>query len=106
MKKFRIKVVKEAEYEIEVDDNVWTEKELEDFRKVFYQLHSTQEVAETVAEMYFEQGQGCFLEGFGIPMVNGRDPYFVYGDNKNSISKDIIVHEISEDRYIEESEEI
>lgn len=106
MRKFKVKVVREEEYEIEIDESVWTQEQLKAFSKVMYQAEDLQELAEIIAEMYFKQGEGSWLEGFGIPYVNGKEPLFVHSSDKDAITKDININEIESDVYIEDINEV
>lgn len=106
MKKFKVKVIREEEYEIEIDESVWTQEQLKAFSKVMYQAEDLQELAGMIAEMYFNQGEGSWLEGFGIPYVNGEEPHFVHSSIKHVITKDININEIESDVYIEDIDEV
>lgn len=105
MKKFKCEVTKTYEYEIEFDENVWTEEELEEWSRHFSSVDDLQELAELLAEYMTKYDKGEFIEGFGIPMINGEEPY-VFGNPKPEIEKSVNVNIVNdEDCYIY-SEEI
>ncbi len=66
MEKFRIEVVREDEYEVEIDETIWTPENLKEWSSVFWDVENTEEFAESVARAIIRQGidQG-FYEGFG-----------------------------------------
>ena len=92
MKKNKVTVIREDEYEIEIGDSIWTQEQIKAFAKVMYPADNLEEIVEHVATMYFNQGEGMFLEGFGIPYVNGREPLFVSLNYKDAITKHININ--------------
>ncbi|MBN8565254.1 MAG: hypothetical protein J0M25_00780 [Flavobacteriales bacterium] len=72
MKTFNIKLVREDEYKIEVDSEVWNEEARKDFETVFWPLPELEDVAKSVAEGITRRGIGQFYEGFGH-LVTFRD---------------------------------
>ena len=87
MKKFRCTVTKETTMEIEIDESVWTEEEIAEWQKHFYEAEDLKAVVEHVATMKSEYEDGDFIEGFGIPMINGKKPYdFLNDDITTSIN--------------------
>lgn len=97
MKKFRCTVTRVDEYEIEVDEKEMNEEFIKQFKKCFYQIETLQEHAEYIAELRARLNNN-FMEGYGIPLVNGKNPLFA--DDK-SINNAINIKIISEDDDIE-----
>lgn len=75
MKKFKCTVVKTTEMEIEIDDSIWTPEYIAEWQKQFYDADDITDVVTHIATMKSECENGAFIEGFGIPMINGNIPY-------------------------------
>lgn len=88
MKKFKCTVTKETIMEVEIDDSVWTPEQIKDWSNSFYYADSLSEVVEHLARMKSEYEDGEFIEGFGIPMIDGEKPhpYLLNGDINKSIN--------------------
>lgn len=99
MKKFQVEVTKTWYFEVEIDENIWNEDNIADWKKAFYDVSSLEEVIEIFATMFAEQGEGSFLEGFGIPMINNSAPFpqCLTAKGCSEVSKDISVNALSED---------
>ena len=91
MKKFKCTVTKTYEYEIEIDEKIWTEERIKNWASIFYKADNLQEVAEHLAMMKTRYDDGEFIEGFGIPMINGKEP-FMFGEDKTPINKNININ--------------
>lgn len=65
MKKFKVKVIRTDEYDITIDPNIWSEKELKNWSSVFYPTEDLSELAKHLACAMMIEGSGEFLEGFG-----------------------------------------
>ena len=78
MRKFKVKVQIEKEYEIEVDDNIATDEELENWESVFWPLDCEEDILTSYVASYAElratQGTG-FIEGFGVVAPKGKIPF-------------------------------
>jgi hypothetical protein len=105
MKKFKCRVTKTYEYDIELDENIWTEINLKEWGEVFYPVTDLEDLASTLASMKTNYDEGDFIEGFGVPMINGKEP-FTYGDDKDSINKSVNINIISENEIDVETEEV
>lgn len=95
MKKFKCIVTKEYEYEIEFDEKVWNEDALKDWSSYFTDVDDLQELAEILAKCKTDYGQGEFIEGFAIPMINGKKPH-VFGERSTSIDESVNINVIYE----------
>lgn len=95
MKKFKATVIKTYEYEIELDDNVWTSEEITNWASVFQEVSGLEDFAKSVAIMKSKYENGEFMEGFGIPYINGKAPY-VRKDDESSLSPDININVIED----------
>ena len=103
MKRFKCKVERVNEYIIEFDEEVLNEEWMKYFRSVFFNYHELDEHAEHIAQMRarFEQS---FIEGYGVPLVDGKIPSFA---DEKSVNKAINIVIVSEDEDCEvEVEEI
>lgn len=104
MKKFECTVTREDKYIIELDENILDEEWMAHFRRYFYDCHNLNEHAEHIAQFRARFGDHNFIEGYGVPLVNGKKPIFA---DENSINKAINIIIVSEDEDCEvEVEEI
>lgn len=84
MKKFQCKVIKETTMDIEIDESVWTDEKIKEWQRYFYEAKDIEDVVEHIARLKSECEDGEFIEGFGVPMIDGK---VVYHDLKeNSIN--------------------
>lgn len=68
-RKFRVTVTRVDEYEVEVDEAVWTEEAIKEWESVFYPLHDTEGVAKDLAIQYMRT-DNWFIEGYGyVPVL-------------------------------------
>lgn len=102
MKKFRCTVTKETTMEIEIDESVWTEEEIAEWQKHFYEANDLKTVVGHVASMKAEYEDGDFIEGFGIPMVNGKKPYDFLSDDDITTSINIYNQSVDIDVDVDE----
>lgn len=97
MKSFKCTIERTDEYIIEFDEDICNEEWMADFRDVFFNFHHLDEHAEHVAQMRMRFGRG-FIEGYGIPLENGKVPYWAYSEEmKSQINHAINIKIISED---------
>lgn len=89
MKKFRCIVTKESTMEVEIDDSIWTDEEIEKWQKHFYNAENLKDIAGHIAKMKAEYKDGDFIEGFGIPLINGKKPYDYLKDHDITTSINI-----------------
>lgn len=75
MKKYKCTVTKETTMEIEIDESVWTDQEIEEWQKSFYEAINLDDIVKYIAKIKTEYEDGDFIEGFGIPLINGKKPY-------------------------------
>lgn len=93
MKKFKCTVTRETTMEVEIDESIWTPEAIGVWSKSFYNAHDLSGVAEHVARLKSIYDDGEFIEGIGVPMVDGKSPYPYIKDD--GIAKDInICHQI------------
>lgn len=74
MRKFRCSVTKTYEYEIEIDENIWTEENIKGWASVFEYAETLEDIVEILAERKTRYGFGEHIEGFGFPSINGKRP--------------------------------
>jgi len=101
MKKFKCTVERTYDYEIEFDETVWTPDELKNWSTVFATVDSLENLAEILAGYKPDYESGEFIEGFGIPMINGKEP-FVFKNEE--INKDININILSTDQSVDVEE--
>lgn len=102
MKKFKCTVMKQTDMIIEMDDSVWTPEAIKKWSEYFYDADSLSDVAGHLARMKSEQENGVFLEGLGIPIINGQKPFPYLADDDMNQSINICMEETHTDVEIEE----
>jgi hypothetical protein len=98
MKKFECTVTREDKFIIEFDEDIINEEWMEEFRESFYNFHTLKEHAEHIAQFKARFGEHDFIEGYGVPLVNGKIPCFAHD---GSIEKGINIQIVSEDEECE-----
>lgn len=92
MKRYKCVVTRREEYIIELDDSKLNQEWMQEFKEVFYDFDDLEEHAEHIAKERARFGDS-FLEGYGIPMVNGKSTCF----DKTEVNENINIKIISED---------
>lgn len=101
MESYECEVQRFERYVIEFDESVCDEKWMEDFREFFYDFYDLMEHAEHIAQFRARFG-ARFIEGYGIPLENGKEPYWTYSEQqKKQINHAINIKIISEDDDID-----
>lgn len=95
MKKFKVRVERVDEYEIEFDEDIINDGFLESYKEYFSDIETLEEHAENIAIFRARFGEG-FVEGYGNVMVNGRLPFMVKED---AVEKGINIKVVSEDDF-------
>lgn len=114
MAKFNVTVVRTDEYEIDIDESVWTKEEIKDWGNIFWGGSSLRDVASSLGEAWMKQGAGYFKEGFGYVREldsNGLPKSIPYKDENGNYgelpeekySKGLTIKPISEDEDYEVS---
>jgi len=102
MKKFKVEVSLVSEYEIEIDDEDLGEEFLNGFKESFADFDTWREHAEYIAE---RKAKGdIFIEGYGVPIVNGKNPQ--WRNEESNIEKAVNIKVIYENEPEIDSEEI
>lgn len=96
MKKFECVVERTDKFTVEFDETVCNEKWMDDFRQVFYDFYSLDQHADHIAQHRARFGRR-FIEGYGIPLEDGKVPYWA---NEKEVNKAINIKTISEDNEI------
>ena len=96
-RKFKCTVERTDKYIIEFDDNIINQEWLDEFSKHFYNFKELEEHAEHIAQIRARTEQN-FIEGYGIPLVDGKVPHFA---DEYSIEKGINIIVVSEDEECE-----
>lgn len=102
MRTFKCTVTRETTMDITIDDSVWTDDEIEEWSKHFQDADDLEELVERLAVMKVNHEDGDFLEGFGIPLIDGKKPYSYLKDDQIENSIDIRNQEESIDVDVEE----
>lgn len=112
MAKFNVTVVRTDEYEIEIDENVWTKEEIKEWGNTFWGGSSLRDVASALGTAWMKQGADYFKEGFGYVREldsNGSPKHIPYKDEKGNYgnlpeekyAKGLSIKPISEDENYE-----
>lgn len=103
-RKFKVQVERIDNYEVEIDDEVINEEWMEKFRNVFYDFDDLEEHAEHLAQFKarFRNGAfpGFFIEGYGIPLLNGEAGS---GSREKDVNRAINIIVVDEDNDIDVS---
>ena len=101
MQKFRVELTRTDEFEIEIDEEIFNEKELKNWSDVFHTVDNLQEFVVYLVELMARFGLENFHEGFGkLHRVNSAGKSLDYLDEGEYI-KGILVKIISEDSQCE-----
>lgn len=95
MRKFKVKVERVDEYEIEFDESIINEEFMKDYSEFFSDIDTLEKHAENIAIFRARFGER-FIEGYGNPMVNGRLPFMV---KEKDVERGINIKVISEDDF-------
>ncbi|XOS93191.1 hypothetical protein ACLMAB_06020 [Brevibacillus laterosporus] len=89
MKRFKVTVQREDVYIIELNELLFSEDWMKQFREEFYDFHTLEQHAEHIAQLRARFGEGR-LEGYGVPLINGKTHYDhpEAGININIVSED------------------
>jgi hypothetical protein len=93
MKKFICEVVRTDKYIIEIDETKVDEKWLANYREYFYDYHTLEQHAEHLAQHRARFAES-FIEGYGIPLVDGKKPW---NAEDNQVESGINIKIVSED---------
>jgi len=84
MKKFRCVVTRTDKYIIEIDENIYGDRKFnEEFSKVFYPFDCVEDHVDHLAQNQARIGD-AFIEGYGYVRKNGRLPYSVSDNSKET----------------------
>ena len=107
MKKYKVTVTRTTEYEVEVDENIYTEENRESWEHTFWNLDGdepTESFARGLAEQSIRLGVNEFIEGFARVMEN-KEQAERYKEHCDDINDNMFIREV--DDYIEsECEEV
>lgn len=97
MNPFQCTVERTDKYVVEFDESVCNEEWMKKFREFFYNFHSLEEHADHIAQFRARFGHRL-IEGYGIPLENGKVPYWA---DKEQVNHAINIKVISEDNEVE-----
>lgn len=93
MRKFKCVITRIDEYEIEFDENIINDEWIKEYKQTFYPFDNLADHAEHISQ-HRARFQEDFIEGYGVPLVNGKIPY---GADPQDVEKGINIRIISED---------
>lgn len=102
MKKYKVKVEQIKEYEIEIDETKFTEKDIEGFESVMWKLDAVEgdKYASIAHEIASIRAEDLSYEGFGYPLIRGKNRFNDGYENKainfSKIDEDYIDIEVEE----------
>lgn len=110
MRKFKVIVTRTDEYNIEIDESIWTPEEIKDWGKTFWGGETLKDVVAPLAIAWMNQGASNFKEGFGyVKQVDsvGTEESFLYRSEDGEVGiipeekycLGIKVEVVSEDDY-------
>lgn len=82
MRTFKCTVTRETTMDIMIDDSVWNNEEILEWSKHFQDADDLEELVERLAAMKVNYDDGEFMEGFGIPLIDGKKPYSYLKDDQ------------------------
>lgn len=103
MKRFKTTVTRTDEYIIELDENIFDEEMMKEFKEVFYDFDTYEEHAEHLAQIRARMGEG-FIEGYGEVLVNGKKPWYVIDEDKVNKGVNIVIKREDQDCEVEVEE--
>lgn len=101
MKKYKVTVTRTCEYEVEVDENIYTEENRENWEHTFWPLDGdepTEAFARGLAEQSIRLGVNEFIEGFARVMQD-EDQAERYKKHYDDVNDKMFIREV--DDYIE-----
>lgn len=78
MRKFKVKVVQEKEYEVEIDENIINDEYINTFEEVFYDLDQEYDKIKSLVSDYCRlraKGYTGNLDGYGYVLEDGKIPF-------------------------------
>ncbi|QKS71675.1 hypothetical protein FLK61_34180 [Paenalkalicoccus suaedae] len=98
MKSFNCEVERIDEFIVSVDESLFTEEYMEAFRSVYFDYYTIEEHVEHIANMRARFGRR-HIEGYGIPLENGKVPY--WAKNPEEVNHHINIVVVAEDHHCE-----
>lgn len=72
--KFKCIVIRTDEYLVEIDEKLYDEKKMEEFRNQFYQFTDLKDHARHISQLRARFHFQRFFEGYGVIKINGEIP--------------------------------
>lgn len=82
MKQFNIELVRRDKVKVELDPNFFNEEWFKEFRQLFYDYKTLEEIAEYIAFNVVHNNNETFIDVIGIPLQNGKRPYWIKKDEE------------------------
>lgn len=81
MERFNIELVRCDKVKVELDPNFFNEEWFKEFRQFFYDYETLEEIAEYITFNVVHNNE-TFIDGIGIPLRNGKRPYWLKKDEE------------------------
>jgi hypothetical protein len=76
LRKFEVEVVRTDRYVVEIDENIINEDWMKQYRDDFCSIYDLRGHAENIA-LSRSRHMDSFIEGYGVPLIDGQIPYGV-----------------------------
>ncbi|GAA0347876.1 hypothetical protein GCM10008931_43960 [Oceanobacillus oncorhynchi subsp. oncorhynchi] len=97
MKTFECGVERYDKFRVILNESVFTEEWMEEFREFFFDYYTLEEHAQHIAQHRARFGRS-FIEGYGVPLEDGQIPYWA---NKDLVNDGIDIVVLDEDNDIQ-----
>ena len=72
MKNYKVKVEKELNFSVEVDETIWTKEAIEGWSSVFYDAEDIEDIIIHLSQSIINHGLDVYHEGFGYVSINNN----------------------------------
>lgn len=111
IKKYNVEVVRTDEYEIEVDETIWTQEAIDLWSETFFEAENVDDLVKYLSEALSQKEEPGYMEGFGFVKQkyagNEDSPFVIQTRNEKYIVQDheytngLVVNIISKKDQIE-----
>lgn len=102
MKRFECLVTRKEKCIVEIDETIMNEEWMKKFRKDFYNVNTLRIHAEAIAKAAVEGD--VFIEGYGVPKVDGHFPYYDGKQSTEDIGVNVIPMEYNAETDVKSKE--
>ena len=107
MRKFKVTVTRTVDYEVEVDETVYTDEARKGWEETFWRLDpddNSEAFACALAEQSVRLGVNEYIEGFGC-VVQDKDQAEIYKKCRGDINDNMFIREV-DDYIVSDCEEV